>query len=148
MQVADERTLAFPSYDGNGMFLSLGNIFGNDKVGMLFIDFTTPHRLRVHGSASLHREPETLRAFPGADVIVQVVIEEVFVNCPRYIHHYERTHLSKYVPDANFTTPVVPQWKRIDAVQDALPARDGTIATTLGTLSYDQYGGLLRKGEA
>ena len=45
--VPDSKTIAFPSYDGNGMFLSMGNISTNNKVGLLFIDFETPHRVRV-----------------------------------------------------------------------------------------------------
>src|SRR5712691_4864769 len=39
VRVLDERTLAFPDYDGNGMFKSLGNLLVNPKVGLLFLDF-------------------------------------------------------------------------------------------------------------
>src|SRR6266496_3612591 len=35
VQVVDEHTLAFPSYDGNGMFLSMGNIAVHPNVGLL-----------------------------------------------------------------------------------------------------------------
>lgn len=38
VRVIDAETLAFPNYDGNGMFKSLGNILVNPKVGLLFID--------------------------------------------------------------------------------------------------------------
>ncbi len=42
--------LAFPDYDGNGMFKSLGNILVNPSVGLLFIDMgEKPRRLRVNG---------------------------------------------------------------------------------------------------
>ena len=37
VRVVDESTLVLPSYDGNGMFRSLGNIRVNPKVVMLFI---------------------------------------------------------------------------------------------------------------
>src|SRR5215217_4413927 len=37
--VLDERTLAFPNYDGNGMYLSLGNALVNPEVGLLFVAF-------------------------------------------------------------------------------------------------------------
>ncbi|MET0378017.1 MAG: pyridoxamine 5'-phosphate oxidase family protein, partial [Spongiibacteraceae bacterium] len=47
VRVLDPQTLVFPSYDGNGMFKSLGNIAVNPHVGLLFIDFESPKRLRV-----------------------------------------------------------------------------------------------------
>ncbi len=53
ISVLDERTLAFPSYDGNGMFYSMGNISSTGQVGLLLIDFETPHRMRIQGSASI-----------------------------------------------------------------------------------------------
>src|SRR5688572_18535231 len=39
VRVVDDTTVAFPVYDGNGMFLSTGNITENPAVGMLFVDF-------------------------------------------------------------------------------------------------------------
>jgi uncharacterized protein len=51
VRVLDERTLAFPDYDGNGMYRSWGNVAINPQVGLLFIDFEKPRRLRVNGRA-------------------------------------------------------------------------------------------------
>ena len=51
VRVVDPQTLAFPSYDGNGMFKSLGNVIVNPHVGLLFVDFESPKRLRVNGRA-------------------------------------------------------------------------------------------------
>src|SRR5439155_25386252 len=55
VRVLDEHTVAFPNYDGNGMYLSMGNLLVNPHVGMLFIDFTAkrPSRLRLNGIASI-----------------------------------------------------------------------------------------------
>src|ERR1700737_3702071 len=50
--VLNAKTLAFPEYDGNGMFKSLGNILVNPHVGMLFIDFENPGRMRINGTAT------------------------------------------------------------------------------------------------
>ena len=148
VKVTDNKTIAFPSYDGNGMFLSMGNITANDKVGLLFIDFETPHRVRVHGTASIDRNDPLLADFHGAELIVRVTVTEIFVNCPRYIHTYKRLQSSKYAPQINCPTPL-PQWKRIDALQDALPERDKTIADALGgTITPEEYGAMLIKGEA
>lgn len=147
VKVVDPQTLAFPSYDGNGMYLSMGNIQGNPKIGMLFIDFETPHRIRVHGDASIQRDDPLLVAFPGAELVVRVTISEIFINCPRYIHKMSRVENSKYVPIAGQETPL-PQWKRIDGLQDVLPVNDRNIAETLGgTITPEQYGAMVGSGE-
>ena len=148
VKVLDSTTLAFPSYNGNGMFLSLGNISANAKVGMLFIDFETPHRLRVHGIANIDKNDRLIESFIGAELVVRVSVTEIFVNCPRYIHQYQRLKTSKYTPLTGCESPPQPQWKRIEALQDALPAREIGLAEKLGgTISPDQYGELLMKGE-
>lgn len=38
-RVIDSKTVVFPCYDGNGMFYSMGNLLGNQQVGMLFNQF-------------------------------------------------------------------------------------------------------------
>ena len=53
VRVLDERTIAFPSYDGNGMFLSAGNVLVNPEVGLLFVSFERRRRLRLNGTASI-----------------------------------------------------------------------------------------------
>ncbi len=148
VKALDNKTLVFPSYDGNGMFLSMGNITANSKIGMLLIDFETPHRVRVHGEAKVEQKNPLLREFPGAELIVTVTITEAFVNCPRYIHQYQRVATSKYVPQKDCAAPL-PQWKRIDELQNSLPERDKHIAETLGgTLTTEEYVDLLVQGKA
>src|SRR6266481_3987808 len=83
VRVVDLNTIVFPSYNGNGMFLSMGNINTSHKVGMLFIDFETPHRLRVHGDATIEQNDPMLAEFIGAELLVRVAVTEAFVNCPR-----------------------------------------------------------------
>ncbi|MEW6037545.1 MAG: pyridoxamine 5'-phosphate oxidase family protein [Pseudomonadota bacterium] len=147
IKVVDNTTIAFPSYDGNGMFLSLGNIIGNNKIGMLFIDFETPHRVRVHGTASIDKHDSLVKEFHGSELVVRVTVKEIFVNCPRYVHQYQRVQFSKYAPQANFESPLIPQWKRIDGLQDVLPERENFIAEKLGTITQEEYGELLMKGK-
>ena len=137
--VLDERTLLFPSYDGNGMFLSMGNIAETAKIGMLFIDFETPHRVRVQAKASLSRDSADLERYPGATLVVRAQIDAAFVNCGRYIHKHERVESSPYVPNAAGEAPV-PAWKRIDLMQDVLPEADrARIEHEGGTIDYDEY---------
>jgi len=148
IRVIDSKTIAFPSYDGNGMFLSMGNISMNSKVGILLIDFEVPHRIRIHGEASMGINDSLLATFPGAELVVRVRIEDIFINCPRYIHRYKRIESSKYAPKADCAVPL-PQWKRIDGLQDALPERDKHIAQALGgTITPDEYVQMVMKGEA
>lgn len=118
---ADE--LAFPSYDGNGMFRSLGNVAVNAAVALLFIDFERPNRLRVNGLASLHFDDPLRDTCTGAQAIVRVRAQRIFPNCPRYIHRLHLGEPSPYVPRPDREVPV-PRWKRMDDFRDVLP-RDG-----------------------
>jgi len=139
VKVVNEATLAFPVYDGNGMYLSLGNIRASGKVGLLFIDLETPHRLRVQGTASIAERDALLAEYPGADAVVRVSVTAVFVNCTRYVHKYQRVASSRYVPRPGCDTPFA-EWKRIDLVQEALPPRDaGKTAQTGGTITVEEY---------
>jgi predicted pyridoxine 5'-phosphate oxidase superfamily flavin-nucleotide-binding protein len=123
VRVLDERTLAFPDYDGNGMFLSLGNALVNPEVGLLFVSFERRRRVRLNGTASVDAGDPLLASWPEARSVVRVRAREVFPNCPRYIHHYELVERSRFVPHAESETPV-PDWKRTDWASDVLPAGD------------------------
>lgn len=139
VHVEDEHTVVFPSYDGNGMFLSMGNIEATSKVGMLFIDFETPNRLRLHATAAVHTDDPAMERFPGAQLLVRARVENTFVNCARYIHPHSRIRSSQYVPDSDGTQPY-PAWKRIDLLQDVLPESDeGRTDRAGGTIGFDDY---------
>ena len=121
--VVDERTLAFPNYDGNGMYLSMGNVAATRRIGLLFIDFERQRRMRVDGSATLAFDDPLLARHPEAQFIVRVRAERIYPNCPRYIHRYQLVERSAFVPRAAVPTPV-PGWKRSDWASDVLPAGD------------------------
>jgi predicted pyridoxine 5'-phosphate oxidase superfamily flavin-nucleotide-binding protein len=127
VRVLDDRTIAFPSYDGNGMYLSTGNALANPNVGILFISFVERTRLRFNGVASLHFDDELLADYPEAQFVVRVAAAEVFPNCPRYIHHYELVERSRFVPRAECRTPV-PAWKTREWSRDVLPQGDPAAA--------------------
>ncbi len=125
VKVVDETTLAFPNYDGNGMYLSMGNLLVNPHVGMLFIDFTgnPPSRVRVNGTATIDENDPLVGEWERAQFIVRVHAEEVFPNCPRYIHRMELVERSRFVP-RDACAPPVPGWKRTEWAHDVLPADD------------------------
>ena len=115
VRVTGPAELSFPSYDGNGMFRSLGNLRVNPRVGLLFLDFEQPRRLRVNGSAELH---EPAGEFEGAQLLVRVRAETIFPNCPRYIHRLQLVEPSVYAPRPAHQPPE-PGWKR--HFKDVLP---------------------------
>jgi uncharacterized protein len=123
VRVLDKHTVAFPSYDGNGMYLSTGNVLINPNVGMLFIDFGKGRRLRLNGVASVDEHDELMESYPEAQFVVRVRAREVFPNCPRYIHRYQLVERSRFVPKTSCPTPV-PDWKRSEWAKDVLPAND------------------------
>lgn len=123
VRVIDDTTIAFPNYDGNGMFLSFGNATVNPHVGLLFIDFESPKRLRLNGAATIDRSTAMLAGFEQAQFVVIVKVRELFPNCPRYIHRYQLIERSQYAPRRGVETPV-PAWKRFDWAKDVLPKGD------------------------
>ena len=147
VRVVDRTTIVFPSYDGNGMFLSMGNIAGDSRIGLLFIDFERPHRIRAQAHATVSHDDPLMGDYPGADLIVRAVVTDVFVNCPRYITPHAATAVSKYVPDANGEAPL-PGWKKIDALQPFLPTRfQGVAEAEHDLITTEEYDRRLLRGD-
>ena len=123
VRIPEPNLLVFPDYDGNGMFKSMGNIKANPQVGLLFISMgEKPQRLRVNGRASLHNADPMMADLPGAQIIVRVVPEHIFPNCPRYIPDLGSGRPSEYLP-AEGVAPMEPAWKGFDAFKDVVPPR-------------------------
>jgi predicted pyridoxine 5'-phosphate oxidase superfamily flavin-nucleotide-binding protein len=126
VRVTGPSELAFPDYDGNGMFKSLGNIVVNPSVGLLFIAMHgKPRRLRVNGQASVSDNDPLLAETVGAQLIVRVTARAIFPNCPRYIPTMESIEPSKYVPRAG-EDPPEPAWKGFDQFKDCIHPRQPT----------------------
>ncbi|MEY4267383.1 MAG: hypothetical protein RIS90_1918 [Pseudomonadota bacterium] len=123
VRVINSRTLVMPSYNGNGMFLSLGNLCANPKVGLLFIDFERPQRLRVNGTAKVLASDPLMHQFPGAELLVKIDIRHVFGNCPRYVPTMRFVQESEFLPQTD-AAPPVPPWKMRPVWHEVLPATD------------------------
>jgi predicted pyridoxine 5'-phosphate oxidase superfamily flavin-nucleotide-binding protein len=123
VRVLDERTIAFPVYDGNGMYLTAGNLLVNPHIGLLFVDFERRRRLRLNGVASVAHDDPLQASYPEAQLVVRVAATEVFPNCPRYIHEYRLVERSRFVPREDCRTPV-PEWKTREWSHDVLSADD------------------------
>jgi predicted pyridoxine 5'-phosphate oxidase superfamily flavin-nucleotide-binding protein len=112
VRVVDEHTIAFPSYDGNGMYMSMGNVMQTSEVGLLFIDFSGQTRVRLNGLATIDPDDPLCAEYPEAEFVVRVTAREVFANCPRYIHKMELVEHSQFVPEVKAKTPS-PSWKQM-----------------------------------
>ena len=126
VQVTGPSELAFPDYDGNGMFKSLGNILVNAEIGMLFIAMHgRSQRLRVNGTAIVNREDPLLAQTVGAQMMVRVTARVIFPNCPRYIPDMQLVDPSTYAPRPGVEPPE-PAWKGFDSFKDCIHPRQPT----------------------
>jgi uncharacterized protein len=146
IRVLDATTIAFPCYDGNGMYMSMGNISTNPEVGFLFIDFEKPFRMRLQGRAALSRDPAALAMFKEAELVVAVKLTELWMNCPRYVHRYQKVQPSRYAPTEDIETPLC-EWKRIDGLQDVLRPKEVAAVEKAGTITIDEWMGRVFSGD-
>ena len=126
VRITGPSELAFPDYDGNGMFKSLGNILVNPSVGILFIAMHgKPQRLRVNGEARVSKNDPLLAETVGAQLIVRVTARAIFPNCPRYIPNMQLVEPSTYAPRAGCEPPE-PAWKGFDDFKSYIHPRQPT----------------------
>ena len=123
VQVLSPSELAWPDYDGNGQFRSLGNLRVNARAGLLFVDWEKPSRLRVNGTAVVSADDVLRTKWEGAQLVVRLTIEQVFPNCPRYLPRMQVSEASPYCP-ASGHEPPRPGWKDDPRFHDALPGKD------------------------
>ena len=125
VRVHSDTALSFPSYDGNGMYRSVGNIHHNPRIAMLFIrQDSRPARIRVHGRAVVDLNPDVVKEYPGAEAVIHVVVTRSFFNCPRYVHDLTADTYSEYAPDGT-SEPPQPEWKSWDLFAEVLPRPTG-----------------------
>jgi hypothetical protein len=126
VRVTGPSELAFPDYDGNGMFKSLGNLAVNPHVALLFIALHgTPRRLRVNGAARIDRDDPLTGQTVGAQMMVRVEARAIFPNCPRYIPTMRLEEPSPYTPMPG-CDPIEPAWKSFDVFKDDIHPRQPT----------------------
>lgn len=123
VRVLDKQSLAYPDYDGNGTFRSLGNVLSNPHVALLFIDLDTREKTQVEGIASVHYEHPLISTWERAQLVIEVKVKRVFTACPRYMHKLQLTEYSVFAPKPGHIPPV-PDWKKKEAYRDVLPQRD------------------------
>jgi predicted pyridoxine 5'-phosphate oxidase superfamily flavin-nucleotide-binding protein len=80
VRVVDERHIAFPDYNGNSMFNTLGNLTVNPQAGLLFIDFDSGRTLQLSGRASIDWDANRIAKFAGAERVVDFELEQSIDN--------------------------------------------------------------------
>jgi len=120
VRVTGPNEIAWPDYDGNRMYRSLGNILRSPAVGLLFIRFDRkPTRLRIRGRARIDETPEAIAGLPGARRLIRVTADFIFPNCPRYIPRMDFVEESMYSPKPDYIPPQ-PEWKKQEWVRDVI----------------------------
>ena len=93
MRVLDDRTLGFADFAGNRQYVTLGNLRGDDRVSLFFMDYANRTRLKVFGRAEVvdPSDTETLEklAVPGYRARVErgmlIRVSAFDWNCPQHI---------------------------------------------------------------
>jgi len=67
------------------------------------------------------------------------------MNCPRYVHRFQKLAPSRYVPRADVETPLC-EWKRIDGLQDVLRPKEIAAVEKAGNISIDAWMGEVFSG--
>ena len=120
VEVVSPIELRIPSYDGNGMMRTMGNIADTGKVALLFVDTSRPWRMRLHGDGRIETGASYVSRHHGAHAVIVVELRRIFPNCGRYIHKEE---ISKFVPRPGYDPPL-PEWKQYEGFRDVLPEAD------------------------
>lgn len=98
VRVTGPSELVFPLYEGNGMYMSAGNMAETEKVGLLFIDFEKQIRLRVNGVAEIDDSHTLLTEVAAAQMAVRVKVTDIHPNCPRNVHKMTMDEASEFTP--------------------------------------------------
>ena len=93
MRVIDEGTLGFADFAGNRQYVTLGNLRGDDRVSLFFMDYANRTRLKVFGRAEVvdPSDTETLEklAVPGYRARVErgmlIRVSAFDWNCQQHI---------------------------------------------------------------
>jgi uncharacterized protein len=94
VRVLDRHTLGFADYRGNKQYISAGNVNGDDRVALIFVDYPSRARLKVLAHASLITREMDAATFRRLDVSGEAMkAERGFIlrvegfdwNCPKFI---------------------------------------------------------------
>jgi hypothetical protein len=76
--------------------------------------------------------------FKEAELVVRVAVSDIWMNCPRYVHRYEKVETSRYVPREEAETPLC-EWKRIEGLEDVLRPNELAAVEEAGQITQDEW---------
>ena len=91
VRVLDGRMLAFADLRGNRQYVSVGNVAGDDRVALIFVDYPNRARMKILAHAKIVtrlEDPETFARVAGdapAERVFLLRIEGFDWNCPQHI---------------------------------------------------------------
>lgn len=121
VKVLDEKTLGFADFRGNRQYVSVGNLKGDDRVSLFFMDYPRRARLKMLGRISLSEDPEVMaklalpdyRAKPERGMLITV--EAFDWNCPQ--------HITPRFTEQEIAQAVAPLQARIRELEAALETK-------------------------
>jgi predicted pyridoxine 5'-phosphate oxidase superfamily flavin-nucleotide-binding protein len=94
----DDRTLRFPDYRGNVMYMTLGNIAVSPHAGLLFIDWEQGDALQITGIATTDWDATLAARFPGAQRMVTFAIDRIVATANASPLRWSKAHPSRVNP--------------------------------------------------
>jgi hypothetical protein len=91
VRVLDERTIGFADFRGNRQYISAGNLEGDDRVALIFVDYPQRARLKLLARARVataESDPEIFRRVAGdlrAERVFLLDVEGFDWNCSQHI---------------------------------------------------------------
>jgi len=129
MRVFDARMLGFADFAGNRQYVTLGNLDGDPRVALFFMDYAARRRLKMMGRMRATRDAKTLArlATPGHRGRVErgfvIDVAAFDWNCPQ--------HITPRFDAAALEAATAPLRARVAALEAALRKADGGEAITL-----------------
>lgn len=91
VKVLDPHTLAFADLRGNRQYISVGNVDGDDRVALIFVDYPNRARLKILARASVRSREDAAELFArvaapaSAEAVFELRVEGIDWNCPQHI---------------------------------------------------------------
>ena len=128
VRALDDGHIGFLDYRGNRQYVSVGNLLGNDRVSLFFMDYANRTRLKLLGRARILEGAEAIAPFaeqlatPGyrahAERAILIAVEATDWNCPQ--------HITQRFTMPEIERAILPLQQRIAELEAALAARENT----------------------
>ncbi len=121
VRVLNQKQIVFPDYRGNKQYISVGNLTGNDKIALFFMDYPSRTRLKMIGTTKIvdpKSDAELFNSFSfneNSNRIERAFLIDVVGydwNCPQFI--------TPRWTEAEIKQAVLPLQKKITELEEEL----------------------------